>query len=350
MIWSSTGGGPAGQFPTGKCGGGVALLVTGGAGYIGSHIVRVLADRVSLVVDDLSTGDPKRVSDLPLLEIDLSAADTAGTLARAMRDHAVDTVIHVAARKRVDESVARPTWYFTQNVGSFANVLDAMRQASVSKLVLSSSAAVYGNPADSNARLTEDSPCHPSNPYGETKLVCEWLCRDAERAWGLQWLALRYFNVGGAGWVDLADTAKMNLIPLVIDAVVNNRRPIVFGTDFPTPDGTAVRDYVHVMDVATAHAAAVAALSDRVAIDRRVLNVGTGEGHSVLDVLRRVSIVTGGSSEPELRPRRAGDPASAVADPSLAASILGWSARRSLAEIVESTWSLRAAEPTPSPS
>jgi UDP-glucose 4-epimerase len=327
----------------------VALLVTGGAGYIGSHIVRVLADQVSLVVDDLSTGDPKRVGDVPLLAIDLAEAGAAGTLAEAMRDHAVDMVVHVAARKRADESVSRPTWYFTQNVGSFANVLDAMHQAGVAKLVLSSSAAVYGTPADSNGRLTEDSPCHPPNPYGETKLVCEWLCRDAEHAWGLEWLALRYFNVGGTGWADLADTAKMNLIPLVIDAVVNGRRPSVFGTDFPTPDGTAVRDYVHVMDVATAHAAAVAALSDRGPLHRRVLNVGTGEGNSVLDVLRQVSKVTGESVEPELLPRRAGDPAAAVADPSLAASILGWSARRSLAEIVESTWSLRAAEPTSSP-
>jgi UDP-glucose 4-epimerase len=327
----------------------VPLLVTGGAGYIGSHIVRVLADRVSLVVDDLSTGDPTRLGNVPLLELDLAGAGVAATLAEVMRDHAVDMVIHVAARKRADESVSRPTWYFSQNVGSFANVLDAMHVAGVSRLVLSSSAAVYGTPADSNGRLTEESPCHPANPYGETKLVCEWLCRDAERAWGLEWLALRYFNVGGAGWADLADRTKSNLIPLVLDAVVNSRSPIVFGTDFPTPDGTAVRDYVHVMDVATAHAAAVAALSDRMPLGRRVLNIGTGEGHSVYDVLHQVSTITGGLLEPELLPRRAGDPAAAVADPSLAASILGWSARRSLAEIIESTWSLRAPEPTPSP-
>jgi UDP-glucose 4-epimerase len=318
--------------------------VTGGAGYIGSHIVRVLADRVSLVVDDLSTGDATRLADVPLLELDLAGAGAAATLAEAMRRHAVDMVVHVAARKRADESVSRPTWYYSQNVGSLANVLDAMREAGVSKLVLSSSAAVYGTPADSAGRLTEDAPCHPPNPYGETKLVCEWLCRDAERAWGLEWLALRYFNVGGAGWADLADTAKLNLIPLVIDAVVNARRPIVFGTDFPTPDGTAVRDYVHVMDVATAHAAAATALSTGVPLASRVLNVGTGEGHSVFDVLHLVSTVAGRPVDPELLPRRAGDPAAAVADPSMAATILGWTARRSLAEIVESTWSLRAAE------
>jgi UDP-glucose 4-epimerase len=317
----------------------VALLVTGGAGYIGSHIVRVLADQVSLVVDDLSTGDRARVGDVPLLEIDIAAEGAAAALAKAMRDHAVDTVVHLAARKRADESVSRPTWYFSQNVGSCANVLDAMRLADVSRLVLSSSAAVYGTPPDSSASLSEDSPCQPPNPYGETKLVCEWLCRDASRAWGLEWLALRYFNVGGAGWADLADTAKLNLIPLVIDAVVNGRRPVVYGTDFPTHDGTAVRDYVHVMDVAAAHAAAVVALTDRKPLDRRVLNVGTGEGHSVLDVLSEVSAVTGKAVEPKLLPRRAGDPAAAVADPSLAGSILGWSARRSLSEIVESTWS-----------
>ncbi|MDM8084713.1 UDP-glucose 4-epimerase GalE [Cellulomonas cellasea] len=326
----------------------MTVIVTGGAGYIGAHIVRLLAARGDevVVVDDLSAGRAERVGDARLEVADLAADSTVERLAALFVEVGARAVIHLAARKRVDESVARPTWYYRQNVGGLAHVLEAMEQADVPSLVFSSSAAVYGAPG--SALVTEASPTVPMNPYGETKLAGEWLVRDAARAWGLACLSLRYFNVAGAGWDDLHDPAAQNLVPLVLRRLRAGLPPLVFGSDHPTPDGTCVRDYVHVLDLAHAHVAAldhVAAPADVAGAARdaegppadHVLNIGTGVGSSVLEVLDAFAVATGVPVVPELLGRRVGDPPQVVAAVDRAVDVLGWRAERDLADIVRST-------------
>lgn len=314
----------------------MAVLVTGGAGYIGAHVVRLLvADgREVVVVDDLSTGAAERVDGVPLVRADLADPDARPRVAAALREHQVDEVFHFAARKKVPESVERPTWYAQQNVGGLVNLLDAMRDADVGRIVFSSTAAVYGSP--DSPRVAETDPTEPVNPYGWTKLAGEWLVRDAATAWGLRGVALRYFNVAGAGWPDLGDLAVANLVTMVLDRLDRGEPPVVFGTDYPTPDGTCVRDFVHVMDLAEAHLAALAALDAR---SWTVLNVGTGTGASVLEVVRGLQRVVGVSDEISWADRRAGDPAVVVADPTAIDRSLGWRAQRTLDEILADAWS-----------
>ncbi|WP_158861843.1 UDP-glucose 4-epimerase GalE [Leifsonia sp. AG29] len=314
----------------------MTVLVTGGAGYIGSHVVRLLQARGEnvLVVDDLSTGAPARVT-APLLLLDLAADSAATELARAMRRFDVDSVIHFAAVKDVGESVADPERYFRINVGGVRTLLDAMKDADVRRLVFSSSAAVYGNAAD--PVVDESDPCAPMNPYGQTKLVGEWMLDAAREAWGLSFTALRYFNVAGAGWPELRDTVAQNLIPIVVERVRSGEPPLVFGLDHPTADGSCIRDYIHVLDLAEAHLAALDALATgRVAAER--LNLGTGRGASVLEVIDTVARVSGERVRPAIGTRRAGDPPALVADASRAGAVLGWSAVRGLDEIVASAW------------
>jgi UDP-glucose 4-epimerase len=211
-----------------------------------------------------------------------------------------------------------------------------MEAAQVRRLVFSSSAAVYGDPA--SAVVTEDSPTCPVSPYGETKLVGEWLIRDAARAWGLQAVSLRYFNVAGSGWPDLGDPEVSNLVTMVLDRLSRGERPLVFGSDYPTPDGTCIRDYVHVMDVARAHVAAL----DYVALpvrDHDVFNVGTGIGSSVLQVVNGLLTAAGADSAPQLAARRPGDAASFVASVERIARTFGWTAREGLPQILASAWS-----------
>ncbi|WP_380170668.1 UDP-glucose 4-epimerase GalE [Kineococcus sp. DHX-1] len=315
----------------------MSVLVTGGAGYIGSHVVRLLQQRGTdvVVVDDLSNGRTERVGDAPVVEVDLGTDAAAPALARAFAEHDVDAVIHFAARKQVGESVAQPARYWSQNVGGMANLLQAMETAGVGKLVFSSSAATYGAPSTPVVR--EDGPAEPINPYGQTKLVGEWMTRAAGVAWGLRAANLRYFNVAGAGWDDLGDSAVMNLIPIVFSALDAGQAPAVFGDDYPTPDGTCIRDYVHVLDLAQAHLAAL----DHLATDDRpydTFNVGTGTGASVLEVLAEVRAVTGVDVQPVVNARRAGDPPQLVADVSRITGTLGWSATKSLHDIVTSAW------------
>lgn len=317
----------------------MTVLVTGGTGYIGAHVVRLLRARGdAVVIDDLSTGVADRVGDTPIVQIDIASDDATEKLVAVMHEYTVDAVVHIAARKQVGESAQRPAWYYRQNIGGLANLLIAMEAAEVDKLMFSSSAATYGLPDKAaDAPLDEDVECRPISPYGETKLVCEWLCRDAAEAWGLRWAGLRYFNVAGAGWPELGDPATLNLIPIALEALVAGGQPRIFGDDYDTPDGTCVRDYVHVVDLADAHIDALDYLGrdDR---PHQIFNVGTGRGASVREVLDQIAATTGYDVDAPVVERRPGDPALLVADVSRIQNTLGWRSERTLAEMVDSAW------------
>jgi UDP-glucose 4-epimerase len=255
-------------------------------------------------------------------------------LTKLLNSTKFDAVIHLAARKQVGESVEQPERYYSDNIGGLANLLLAMRATETKKLVFSSSAATYGMP-DVDA-VTEDYPGKPINPYGETKLVGEWLVRAAA-VWGLRGVNLRYFNVAGTGYQDLADTAALNLIPIAIGQIRAGQNPVVFGEDYPTPDGSCIRDYLHVQDLAAAHLRAVEYLSQE---NREfdTFNVGTGTGASVFEVLAELKRASGVDFQIEVGKRRAGDPPRLVADVSRIAKTLGFSCEHDLAAIVQSAW------------
>ncbi|MFV2121879.1 UDP-glucose 4-epimerase GalE [Streptomyces sp. Act-28] len=311
-------------------------MITGGAGFIGSHVVRAMAgagERV-VVVDDLTSGRAARLpAGVPLEDGTVLDRDF---LDRVLREHAVTGIVHVAAKKQVAESVAEPLLYYRQNVEGTRVLLDAAVAAGVRRFLFSSSAAVYGTP--DVGLVTEKTPCAPINPYGETKLVGEWMTVAAGRAHGMATAALRYFNVAGATTPELADDGAYNLVPMVFERLAAGRAPLVFGDDYPTPDGTCVRDYIHVEDIASAHLAA----ARRLAADPRtelVLNVGRGEGVSVREMIRVIQEVTGlTDTAPEVVPRRPGDPARVVASTDLIRGELGWEARHGIREMVESAW------------
>ncbi|MCL7425947.1 UDP-glucose 4-epimerase GalE [Streptomyces sp. YS415] len=309
-------------------------LITGGAGYIGAHVARAMTDageRV-LALDDLSAGVPARLPDgVPLIK---GSSLDGDLLRRVLAEHAVTGVVHLAARKQVGESVDRPTRYYRENVGGLATLLDAVAEAGVRRLVFSSSAAVYGNP-DVDL-ITEDTPCAPVNPYGETKLTGEWLVRAAGRAHGISTVCLRYFNVAGAAAPELADTGVFNIVPMVFDRLTRDEAPRIFGDDYPTPDGTCIRDYIHVADLAEAHLAAARRLTG-LSGDLTV-NIGRGEGVSVRELIDVIGEVTGDARPPVVEDRRPGDAPRAVASAARAAEELGWTARRSVREMVDSAW------------
>jgi UDP-glucose 4-epimerase len=313
---------------------GSTWLLTGGAGYIGNHISRAFlaSGRPVVVVDDLSTGHADLVPD----EVPLVVANCAepGAVRAAIEQHAVTGVVHLAAKKAAGESVERPLWYYRQNVDGTLAVLEAMQATGVDRIVFSSSAATFGTPEDEE--VTEDSPTAPESPYGETKLISEWIIADVARTSGLQYTSLRYFNVAGAGAPELGDTGVFNLIPLIFRALSTGARPQVFGDDYATRDGSCIRDYIHVTDLADAHVAAAERLESGPA--RAIYNVGRGEGVTVKEVMAAVREVTGIAFEYEVTGRRAGDPARIVAVADKITSDLGWSARHDLHDMVRSAW------------
>ncbi|MEV5430425.1 UDP-glucose 4-epimerase GalE [Streptomyces sp. NPDC052701] len=311
-------------------------LITGGAGYIGAHVARAMTDageRV-LALDDLSAGVPARLpADVPLIE---GSSHDGDLLKRVFAEHGVTGVVHLAARKQVAESVERPAHYYRENVGGLATLLEAVAEAGIGRFVFSSSAAVYGDPGVD--LITEDTPCAPVNPYGETKLAGEWLVRAAGRAHGIATVCLRYFNVAGAAAPELADTGVFNIVPMVFDRLTRDEAPRIFGDDHPTPDGTCVRDYIHVADLAEAHLAAARRLADGSVTGDLTVNIGRGEGVSVRELITVIGEVTGDRRPPVVEGRRAGDAPRAVASAALAARELGWTARRGVREMVESAW------------
>ncbi|MGZ0205338.1 UDP-glucose 4-epimerase GalE [Streptomyces sp. RM1] len=311
-------------------------LITGGAGFIGAHVARSMAGAGEevVVLDDLSAAVPERLpAGVPLVEG--STLDGA-RLREVFARYGVTGVVHLAARKQVAESVADPTRYYRENVGGLATLLDAMTEAGVKRLLFSSSAAVYGNP-DVNL-ITEDTPCAPVNPYGETKLAGEWLVRAAGRAHGISTVCLRYFNVAGAAAPELADTGVFNIVPMVFDRLTRDEAPRIFGDDYPTPDGTCVRDYIHVADLAEAHLAAARRLAEGTLHGDLTLNIGRGEGVSVRELITVIGEVTGDRRAPVVEARRPGDAPRAVGSAERAARELGWRARRDVREMVRSAW------------
>ncbi|MFD9120767.1 UDP-glucose 4-epimerase GalE [Streptomyces bottropensis] len=310
-------------------------LITGGAGYIGAHVVRAMLDagEETVVYDDLSTGVVERVPEGVPLEIG-STLD-ADRLARVVRDRRVTGVVHLAAKKQVGESVEQPLHYYRENVEGLRTLLSAVTDAGVASFVFSSSAAVYGMPEV--ALVTEETPCAPMSPYGETKLAGEWLVRATGRATGLSTASLRYFNVAGAATPQLADTGVFNLVPMVFEKLSEGAPPRIFGTDYPTPDGTCVRDYIHVVDLAEAHVATARRLREAPGTDL-TLNIGRGDGVSVRGMIDRITALTGHDVTPVAVGRRPGDPARVVASADRIAAELGWKARYGVDDMIASAW------------
>jgi UDP-glucose 4-epimerase len=318
----------------------MAWLVTGGAGYIGSHVVRAfLAEGIDVVVlDDLSSGHADFVpAGVPFIEGTL--LDTA-LLTKTFAEHTISGVVHVAGFKYAGVSVTRPLHTYEQNVTATALLLAAMQEAGVGRIVFSSSAAVYGTPFTD--LVTEDTAKSPESPYGESKLIGEWLLRDQAVAAGLAHTSLRYFNVVGSGAPELRDTSPHNLFPMVFEALIDGRTPRINGNDYNTADGTCVRDYIHVADLATSHVAAARRLDAGQEI-APVYNLGSGDGVSVGEIMSTVASVTGIDFTPEIGPRRTGDPDRIVASGEMAARDLDWKMRHSLEDMVRSAWESRQA-------
>ena len=309
-------------------------LVTGGAGYIGAHVVKSLLenDFKVVIVDDLSTGLKRKVPQNVVFE-KIDIAETS-KLAQIMKSNKVEGVIHLAAKKAVGESMINPSLYFKENIGGFISLLEAMSQADVKRIVYSSSAAVYGTPTEN--KVTEKSATNPESPYGETKLVGEWLLKADEKARQIQWIALRYFNVVGAANPELGDTGVNNLVPMAFRALSNNQRPQVFGGDYATQDGSCIRDYIHVSDLADSHLIAAQKLLNENYCG--IINIGRGQGFSVKQVMDTISEVLGKNINYEVVDRRPGDPAQTIADVSKAKSDLNWEAKNDLKSMVSSAW------------
>lgn len=322
------------------------VLVTGGAGYIGSHIVRRLQEdnRDVVVLDDLSEGHREAVPAEILHVGDFADRDLVTALCR---DHAVDYVVHMAANCQVGESVENPAMYYHNNLVNSLALLGAIRDAGVKGMVFSSTAAVYGEPVE--VPITEEHPTAPTNPYGETKLAFEKALEWYRNAYGLRFVALRYFNAAGAhpdGDIGEDHDPESHLVPLIIRSATSPGLPLkVFGADYPTPDGTCVRDYIHVSDLAAAHVLALHAM-DRGEVQGASFNLGNGEGFSVRDVIRTVEQVAEREVPVEDGDRRAGDPAVLVASSGRIREVLGWEPEfPDLESIIRTAWNWHQRNP-----
>jgi UDP-glucose 4-epimerase len=312
----------------------LAVLIVGGAGYIGSHAAHVLRRRGYdvIIYDNLCNGHKELAEGFELVVGDIAdSAKLSKVLSRS------DAVMHFAAHAYVGESVENPRKYFQNNVTSAITLLNSVMESRVRKFIFSSTCAVYGNPV--KVPITESNPRQPVNPYGATKLAFENALEAYSRAYGLRFVTFRYFNAAGAdesGNIGETHTPETHLIPLIFEAVEGKRAALeIFGDDYPTADGTCIRDYIHVTDLAEAH---VMGLEHLAKTESAAMNLGTGKGYSVHEVVAMVERVTGHKVPTHIGPRRAGDPAELVADPSLAEKLLSWKAKRSLEEIVSSAW------------
>jgi len=304
-------------------------LVTGGAGYIGANFLHQ-AQQDFIVIDDLSTGFANRIKNNNILyQVNLQNIKDIDLV---FNQHKISGVIHFAAKKQVAESVLKPDFYHEQNVGGFNNLIKTMHKHSVKKLVFSSSASVYGQP-ETDELIKETDNCNPINPYGLTKLNCEKIAKQYVDNFDFAVIALRYFNVAGSNNPELIDRFTFNLIPIVLDQIKNKKQPVVFGNNYDTPDGSCIRDYIHVTDLADAHILAMDYLES---VDSKfdVFNVGTGTGNSVLEVLSMIEKVADTKLNPEIREARSGDPSRLVADVEKIRKTLNWESKKSLLEIV----------------
>ncbi|MBV7301625.1 UDP-glucose 4-epimerase GalE [Corynebacterium sp. TAE3-ERU2] len=311
------------------------ILVTGGAGYVGSVCAQVFIEQGHsvTVIDNFSTGNREAVP----AEATLVEGDVRDVAATVLREHNIDAVAHFAARSLVGESVEKPEEYWQHNLVTTLALLDAMRENGVNNLVFSSTAATYGEPK--TVPITEDMPTAPTNPYGATKLSIDYAITSYCHAYGLGATSLRYFNVAGAyGTIGENREVETHLIPLVLQVALGHRDKImIFGDDWPTEDGTCVRDYIHIRDLADAH---LLALESNSSGEHRIFNLGSGEGYSVAQVIDACREVTGHPIPAEVAPRRAGDPATLIASSAKAMDQLGWTPTRTdLRTIVQDAWS-----------
>lgn len=320
------------------------VLVTGGAGYIGSHTVALLRERGHgvVVLDTLEYGHRAAVGDTPLVQGDI--ADEA-LLERVFNEHAIEAVIHFAAYKAPGESMQQPERYFQNNVCGTLALLSAMHKAGVKHIVFSSTCAVYGTPA--TLPVSELNALHPESPYGESKLMVEQMLRWFDECHGLRSVSLRYFNAAGAmpdASIGEDWTLTLNLIPLVMKAALGKAPQInVFGTDYPTPDGTAIRDYIHVLDLADAHIKALEFLQANARSE--IFNLGTGHGSSVQEIVTTARRISGVDISVNYTGRRPGDPVAIYADNTKARTVLGWEPQYDLEQIIESAWRWHSSHP-----
>jgi len=316
----------------------VKVLVAGGAGYIGSVVTAALvqAGHEAVVLDDLSTGHRDAVPDGVRL-VESSLSDVSKVLTR---DAGFDAVIHLAAKSLVGESEQRPELYWRENVGGAMDLLDAMRAADVRRIVFSSSSATYGNPEV--VPIEEDARTEPTSVYGATKLTIDHMLTGEARVHGLAAVSLRYFNAAGAAYgLGERHATETHLIPIALQVVTGAREKLsVYGTDYPTPDGTCVRDYIHVADLAAAHLLTLEVVQPG---EHRIYNLGSGSGYSVRDVVAAVREVTGHPVPVEDGPRRPGDPAKLVASSARIAQDVGWAARHGLTDMVSDAYEVLTA-------
>ncbi|WP_199616098.1 UDP-glucose 4-epimerase GalE [Paenibacillus alkalitolerans] len=324
----------------------MTVLVTGGAGYIGSHTVAELlarGDDTVVIVDSLQTGHKKAVLGGKLYECDLRDTEA---MRRVFRENDIDAVVHFAANSLVGESMTDPAKYYDNNVYGTLCLLERMNEAGVKRIVFSSTAATYGDPE--RVPITEGDRTDPLNTYGETKLAMERMMRWFDVAHGIKYVSLRYFNAAGAhekGLIGEDHRPETHLVPLVLQVALGQREFIgIYGDDYPTHDGTCIRDYIHVMDLADAHVLAVEKL--RSGGESGVFNLGNGRGFTVREVVETARKVTGHDIPARVVPRRAGDPAALVASSERAKAELGWQPKRaSLEAIIESAWKWHQANP-----